>query len=184
MKITWVKSPNYFPDSGEKTVIVIHKTLGLMPGTLNWLTKKKSMVSSHYIVTRKGQVYQLVKEKDGAWHCGVEKNPSAKWKKLDKGGNNNKFTIGIEFEALAEMSWTEKQIQAGSDLIKKIGIEDIVTHRDIASYKPKMDSWLTEIRKRIDTPPTEPDKLKLLKLQIMILKLKLLIARIINSRNK
>ena len=72
----WKPSPNFTPANDPKwgrvdtSILVIHATAGLMPGTLSWLTNLKSGVSCHYLITKKGEIYQLVKDEDVAWHAG------------------------------------------------------------------------------------------------------------------
>ncbi len=185
MKIIQAPSPNFFANTGKKDVTVIHKTLGRMPGTLAWLRKPAAQVSSHYLVTKRGTIYQLVDEWDGAWHVGVQKNPSARWKKFDKKGiNNNRYTIGIEFECLLHETYTEKQFVAGAWLINKLDLP-VVTHRDIASYKPNLEQERTELLRRIEEPKPEPNKQKLitmLRLQIQLLLLRIQLLKF-KSRN-
>ena len=185
MKILQAPSPNFFANTGEKEVTVIHKTLGLMPGTLAWLRKTSAQVSTHYLITKKGTIYQLVDEKDGAWHVGVQKNPSARWKKYDKKGvNNNRYTIGIEFECLLHETYTEKQFEAGAWLINKLDLP-VVTHRDIASYKPNLEQERATLLRMIEEPPKE-EKQKLiiiLKLQLQLLLLKLTLLKL-KRRNR
>ena len=43
------------------------------------LTDKKSKVSSHYLINRKGEVIQMVKDRNIAWHAG-----KSKWKKFSR----------------------------------------------------------------------------------------------------
>ncbi len=185
MKIIWTPSPNFSEGNWEKTVIVIHKTLGYMPGTLAWLKNPASQVSTNYLITKKGIIYQLVKDKDMAWHAGRENQPSGRWKILDQPGNNNKFCIGIEFECLLGENYTEKQYESGVWLINKLGIDEIVTHKDIAIDKPDLERERTELLRRLNNPPEEPDNQTLiLRLKLKILQLQLAILKILKSRNK
>src|SRR5665647_861895 len=111
MDIQWKPSPNY--RAGRKgrvpIAIVNHITAGLMPGTLTWLCNPQAQASSHYLVTRAGVIYQLVKEEDTAWHAGGVIHPS--WSLYD-GTNPNNYTIGIEHECMAGGELTEAQYQA------------------------------------------------------------------------
>ena len=144
--------------SYEKDLIVIHKTLGLMPGTLTHLSLTGKNVSAHYLVTKIGEIYQMVDDDKNAWHAGRIYSPSALARKVikrtEKGFiNPNRYSIGIEFESLDKELWTEAQMVAGTWLIKKIGITTILTHHEITSYKPKeMTIWRDEILKRLQTP--------------------------------
>lgn len=111
MNIEWVPSPNYRTGRNGKKIIAIvnHITAGKMPGTLSWLTNRNAQASSHYLVTKKGEIYQLVKDEDTAWHAGQVNK--ATWTLYD-GTNPNAYTIGIEHETLAGEALTEKQYQA------------------------------------------------------------------------
>ena len=104
-------SPNHYKGRKGKEIIAIvnHITAGLMPGCLSWLCNPQAKASSHYLVTRKGEVYQLVKDEDIAWHAGFVNKPS--WVLYD-GTNPNYYTIGIEHEALVGDSLTVEQYWA------------------------------------------------------------------------
>lgn len=111
MHIDWAKSPNYRTGRKERQIIAIvnHITAGLMPGTLSWLQNPSAQASAHYLVTKNGQIYQLVKDEDTAWHAGIVNQPN--WHLYD-GTNPNYYTLGIEHEALAGEYLTEQQYQA------------------------------------------------------------------------
>jgi len=64
------------------TGIVIHDTEGSLANTLAIFNDPTSYVSVHYIIDTDGQIYQMVRTKDVAWHAG-------NW-------YNNIHTIGIE----------------------------------------------------------------------------------------
>lgn len=104
-------SPNHYKGRKGKEIIAIvnHITAGLMPGCLSWLCNPQAKASSHYLVTRKGEVYQLVKDEDTAWHAGFVNKPN--WALYD-GANPNYYTIGIEHEALVGDSLTVEQYLA------------------------------------------------------------------------
>ncbi|MDD3364962.1 MAG: N-acetylmuramoyl-L-alanine amidase [Syntrophomonas sp.] len=111
MNIEWAPSPNYRAGRKGRQVIAIvnHITAGLMPGTLSWLQNPSAQASAHYLVTKAGQIFQLVKDEDTAWHAGVVNQ--ANWSLYD-GTNPNYYTLGIENEALAGEALTEQQYQA------------------------------------------------------------------------
>lgn len=79
-------------------IIVNHITEGLMPGTLSWLENQEAKVSCHYLVTRKGEIYQLADLKHGTWHA-VRQEPS---NLIVKGRTAppNLYTVGIEHEGI------------------------------------------------------------------------------------
>ena len=115
MQIHRAPSPNYTGGRRGRKIIAIvnHITAGLMPGTLSWLRNPAAKASAHYLVTKAGVVYQLVKDEDTAWHAGIVNKPS--WTLYD-GSNPNYYSLGIEHEALAGESLTETQYQATLEL--------------------------------------------------------------------
>ena len=54
------------------------------------LTNKSSNVSAHYLITRKGVIFNLLCPKYKAWHAG-----KSKWK---NNVNINDYSIGVELE--------------------------------------------------------------------------------------
>ena len=85
-------SPNFSKKTRNKKdikFVIIHYT-GMQSEieSLRRLKNPASKVSSHYLINRKGKIYQLVKDKQIAWHAG-----KSKWKNF-KNLNNN--SIGIE----------------------------------------------------------------------------------------
>jgi N-acetyl-anhydromuramyl-L-alanine amidase AmpD len=87
------------------------------------MCNQKAKASAHYLVTKLGDIYQLVKDEDSSWHAGAVSKPN--WKLYD-GSNPNYYTIGIEHEALPGERLTEMQYQATlwlhKQLIAKHGI--------------------------------------------------------------
>jgi len=68
--------------------IVIHDTEGSYTGTISWFKNASSNVSAHYVIkSSNGEVTQMVKEKDVAWHDACF----------------NTTTVGIEHEGYAAM---------------------------------------------------------------------------------
>jgi hypothetical protein len=53
-------------------LIVIHYTAsGSAASTVAWFKNPKALVSAHYILDRDGQLYQVVRNQDIAWHAGL-----------------------------------------------------------------------------------------------------------------
>lgn len=126
--------------------IVDHITAGNYPGCLNWLRNPASKASAHYLITRAGEIYQLVKDENMAWHAGRVNKPtwSGLIKKAGIAVNPNYYTIGIEHEGQPYQALTEAQYQATlwlhGMLCKKYNIpiddEHIIGHYRIYSLKP------------------------------------------------
>lgn len=169
MNIQWAGTPNFTKGRAGKKIIAIvdHITAGNFPGCLNWLQNPIARASAHYLVTKTGQIFQLVKDEDTSWHAGVVKNPS--WPLYD-GTNPNRYTIGIEHEGF-DGSLTEKQYQATLWLHKyliekhKIPIDNdhIIGHYRINSVDkancpgPKFpwDKLLQDLKKGTEMQKTE-----------------------------
>ena len=94
MKIIKNFSPNY--DKKKRPIksiqiIVFHYT-GMQSEreSLLRLCNPTSEVSSHYLISKKGDVYSLVSEKKRAWHAG-----KSYWKGEE---DINSYSIGIELD--------------------------------------------------------------------------------------
>ena len=66
------KSPNFNDrKSNNIQIIVLHYTsLNSISNSLKYLCSKKNKVSSHYLISKSGKIYNLVSEKKRAWHAG------------------------------------------------------------------------------------------------------------------
>jgi hypothetical protein len=86
--VVWLKGEGNFtkahraPHSIDR--IVVHVTEGAFWGSVRWLKSPRAHASSHFVVSRRGKVVQLVHLSDIAWHAG-------NW-------NVNVRSIGIEHE--------------------------------------------------------------------------------------
>ena len=115
--------------------IIIHYT-GMKTLKLAYqkLTNKSSNVSAHYLITRKGIIFNLLCPKYKAWHAG-----KSKWK---NNVNINDYSIGIELEnkghEFGYSNFTNIQYLSLKRLInfikKNFNIldENIIFHSDIA----------------------------------------------------
>lgn len=86
MKIIFDQSPNYYPGRlGIKpSHVIVHSMAGSFGGSIATFhnTTPGKRTSAHYLISKHGEVHQMVKDEDRAWHVG----------------NANGFTIGIEHE--------------------------------------------------------------------------------------
>lgn len=152
MQIQQAPSPNFKAGrKGRKIIAIVnHITAGLMPGTLSWLRNPDAKASAHYLITKKGEIYQLVKDEDTAWHAGIVDHPD--WALYD-GSNPNYYTVGIEHEALAGEPLNEEQYRASlwlhQQLIVKWGIPIDINHI-IGHYR------IDSINRRNDPGPRFP----------------------------
>jgi N-acetyl-anhydromuramyl-L-alanine amidase AmpD len=85
--------------------IVIHDTEGRFIGSVRALQNARREASAHFVVSRRGQVVQLVPVPDVAWHAG-----NRAW---------NLHSIGIEHEGWANRrgSYTEAEYRASAQLV-------------------------------------------------------------------
>jgi len=101
------------------------------------LKNKKFQVSCHYLINRKGQVIQMVRDINTAWHAG-----KSRWKKYV---NLNNVSLGIELvnrgHQYGYQNFSTKQINSliklCKNLKKKYAIkkENFLGHSDIAPLR-------------------------------------------------
>ena len=100
-------SCNFEPRTKEVSAVVIHYTEGSYAGCISWFQNCDSEVSAHYVIRScDGQVTQMVRERDKAWHAGVA----------------NGYTIGVEHEAYGDIIsfFTEEMYASSADLMRNI----------------------------------------------------------------
>tara|TARA_B100000941_G_C28474766_1_gene538510 strand:- start:114 stop:833 length:720 start_codon:yes stop_codon:yes gene_type:complete len=144
MKKTFNFSPNFSKRIRSINLIkfvVIHYT-GMQSeiASIKRLKSKKSKVSCHYLINKKGEVFQMVPENKIAWHAG-----KSKWKNFK---NLNRNSIGIELtnkgHKLGYENFSKLQIQSLVTLCKelkrkyKIPTSNFLGHSDIAPLR-KLD---------------------------------------------
>ena len=77
-------------------------------------------VSSHFFITRSGEVWQFVSCDDRAWHAG-----KSQWCGRE---NCNDFSIGIELEGLEGMTFETAQYHALTELCQALVAQYPITH--------------------------------------------------------
>ncbi len=110
--IRWVSahSTNYRVanrTAADIDTVVIHQAAGTYEGCVSWFAQKHNPpygpTSAHYCISREGDITQMVKIKDVAYHAG----------------NLNSRSIGIEHEGRADRDlFTETEYQASAMLVK------------------------------------------------------------------
>jgi N-acetyl-anhydromuramyl-L-alanine amidase AmpD len=107
-------------------------------------------VSSHYLISRDGNIYHLVPEKNKAWHSGGSIMPDP-----DNRRNVNEFSIGIELIATHTSGFTDVQYESLSYLCNDIEtrwpISSYVGHSDIAGKEAVALGLRTDLK--IDPGP-------------------------------
>ena len=115
--------------SSAVTHVAEHIAQGSYAGTISWFQNCDASVSAHYVVrSSDGQVTQMVRESDTAWHVA----------------NHNSYTVGIEHEGYAEnCAWYTTAMYNGSSALTR----DIADSHGIprtATYDASL-GWDTEI---------------------------------------
>jgi len=106
--------------------VTIHYTQGTYSGAIAWFQNCAASASAHYVIRSfDGQVTQMVRETDKAWHVG----------------SSNGYTIGIEHEAYGNIAsfFTPAMYASSANLVKDITnrYPDISTHRTF--YRDTLD---------------------------------------------
>ena len=85
--------------------VVIHTAQGSYAGTISWFQNPSASVSSHYVIrSSDGDVTQMVRHKDVAWHAG----------------NWNNRSIGIEHEGFVDnASWYTESMYRSSAAVTR-----------------------------------------------------------------
>jgi N-acetyl-anhydromuramyl-L-alanine amidase AmpD len=128
-------SPNMTESNRTRSTIegiVIHDTEGRFIGSVRFLQRTRTQGSAHFVVSRRGQIVQLVPVGDVAWHSG----------------NNwwNLHSIGIEHEGwVGRRAYTEKEYRASAKLVAYLATrwgvpvdrEHIIGHNEVPNpYHP------------------------------------------------
>ena len=105
----WIPAPecNYEERTKEVSAVVIHYTEGSYAGCISWFQNCDASVSAHYVIrSYDGQVTQMVREKDKAWHAR----------------SANGYTIGVEHEAYGDIIsfFTPEMYASSADLMRNI----------------------------------------------------------------
>jgi len=138
--ITKYKSPNYNSRKNSKIkLIIIHYTaLKNTLDAVSYLCNKEKKVSSHYLISQNGTVYNLVQDKFRAWHAG-----QAFWQEIT---DINSISIGIELDYSPrgknnkfsfKMIYSLKKLILKLQKNYKINKNNILAHSDIAPFRKK-----------------------------------------------
>lgn len=95
------------PSSSAITYVIIHTTQGSYAGTISWFKNSTSNVSAHYVIrSSDGQITQMVREKDVAYHVR----------------SYNSSSIGLEHEGYVDNpAWyTDAMYRASAALTRNI----------------------------------------------------------------
>lgn len=135
--VLWVPADPYNyqvsdrPSSYDIKYVVIHDIEGYYRYTIDELFAKPnpSHASTQYVISKTGEITQMVEDKDIAWHAGNDEY--------------SKRSIGIEHEGFADTcQFTEEEYVASANLVKWLAQEyDIpLTHLEGIAPADPMDS--------------------------------------------
>jgi len=138
LKITFKKSKNFETKKLRKIKYVIIHYTGMKNQfvAIKRLQSRVAKVSCHYLISKKGKIFQLVKDEDIAWHAG-----KSKW---NNDINLNSKSIGIELVNSGKEAFPSNQIKTLVKLLMvlkkkyKINPNFVLGHEDIAP-KRKID---------------------------------------------
>jgi hypothetical protein len=129
--VVWLKGAGNFTHAHRPIQsidkIVVHVTEGNFWGSVRWLQNPRAHASSHYVVSRRGKIVQLVHLSDIAWHAGH-------W-------GTNEQSVGIEHEGFTygPAGFTNAQYHASARLsawiarrsLMPITRRHFIGHRDV-----------------------------------------------------
>ena len=113
MKIKFIVSPNFTARQSRKIrYVIIHYTgMRTAQASIKRLKSRKHQVSCHYLIDNSGEIVQMVKDQDIAWHAGV-----SYW---DGKRNINNNSIGIEIQ--------NKGHELGYENFRKVQISSLIS---------------------------------------------------------
>ena len=90
--------------------IVIHDIEGSAISAVRWFQNKQATASSHYVMGSDGRVYQMVKERDVAWHAGNR--------------DINTRSVGIEHDGFAYRPgfYNAQEYEGSARLVRSIAL--------------------------------------------------------------
>ena len=134
------KSPNFNERNSNKIeLVIIHYTaINSLSESIKHLCSKKTRVSSHYLVSKTGDIYSLVSEKNRAWHAG-----QSYWQG-ETDINSNSIGIELDYDpSIKNNKYKTTIVISLTKLLKKIIKkhqilpEKILGHSDISPYRKK-----------------------------------------------
>ena len=131
--ITWCASPNFGPrrDGLQPSLIVLHYTaMKTAEAACARLCDPQAEVSAHYLIAETGEVTQMVREEDRAWHAGA-----GEWQGRT---DINSRSIGIELANRGTHPFPNPQMTALEHLLRAImkrwaiSAHGVIGHSDMA----------------------------------------------------
>jgi murein DD-endopeptidase MepM/ murein hydrolase activator NlpD len=122
----FIESPNQSSRAGADidTIVVHYTTAGTVQSTINHFLNPASQVSAHYVIDKNGDIYQMVKDADKAFHARQA----------------NRTSIGIEHVAKEGDRFTEAQEKSSIHLIKWLMTEYKIPKENIKAHKQVLET--------------------------------------------
>lgn len=123
---------NNFDPRKPQLIIIHHTNMASFESALQTLQSSNphGRVSAHYLISRDGEIVQLVEDHQRAWHAGVSR--------FQQRADLNSSSMGIELDNDGYSTFPEPQIAALlrllEDLCQRLGIErhQVWAHADVA----------------------------------------------------
>ena len=129
MLIKYLQSPNLSErkqDAVIDTIIIHHTNMISLQAAIDRLCDRQTNVSSHYVISTNGDIYQLVPEEYKAYHAG-----DSHWRSRQ---NLNDYSLGIELENIGTASFPEAQIHSLIKLCHDISSRHEIDSRNILGH--------------------------------------------------
>jgi N-acetyl-anhydromuramyl-L-alanine amidase AmpD len=143
-------SPNFNtrPSGVVIDAIVIHAdSAPKVSQSLDWLRRKESKVSYHFLIGRHGDVYECVHPNLRAWHAGVS---------TFRGRTDvNDFSVGVSFgnKNDGKEPYTEAQYRKGAELCRELMLKyPMITKDRITTHAIISPGRKTDPGPRFDMP--------------------------------
>lgn len=127
LEYVWHPTSRYTPGRNGDTIrsIIFHSSNGDRDKDLEIFTKKR--ISTHWYISKGGEVYHMVKDIDSAWHSG----------RTTEIRYSNRCSIGVTFEHIDHQDiWPDRQIHIAAKLVVALyelyGELEIVGHMSCA----------------------------------------------------
>lgn len=137
--LSWVGTVNF--NLRKPDFVIIHHTAqDSLEQTLRTFTLTRTQVSSHYVIGRQGETYQMLNDYLRAWHAG-----NSRWGKIR---DMNSHSIGIELDNNGSEPFSDAQINSLLHLLDtlkanySIAETNFIGHADIAPTRKQDPSSL------------------------------------------
>lgn len=118
--------------------VVLHATVGSFASAISWCMNRESKVSYHYIISKSGEVRQLVPLGQQAWHAGVCRMKIGT--QIVKNVNARSIGIALENANDGQDPYPQAQLDALRQLLIELkqriaSLRYLVSHAEVA-YPP------------------------------------------------